>query len=238
MITVIPAIDIIEGRCVRLTKGDYGTGKVYGDPLDMAKAFLDAGASRIHLVDLDGAKASSPCNLKVLEQVASIGLKPEWGGGIKTAEALSSVFNSGACWAIIGSIAVKNPELFASWLETYGAQRMILGADVRGRNVAVNGWKEDSPVTISELITSFPGLQEVICTDISRDGTLTGPSLDLYKSLQEEFPQIAFTVSGGISSAQDISEVEAMGMSKVIVGKAFYEGRVTLKELSQWWQNE
>lgn len=115
---------------------------------------------------------------------------------------------------------------------------MILGADVRGRNVAVNGWKEDSPVTISELITSFPGLQEVICTDISRDGTLTGPSLDLYKSLQEEFPQIAFTVSGGISSAQDISEVEAMGMSKVIVGKAFYEGRVTLKELSKWWQNE
>lgn len=238
MIQVIPAIDIIQGRCVRLTKGDYSTGKVYGDPLDMAKAFADAGASRIHLVDLDGAKASSPCNLKVLEQVASIGMKAEWGGGIKSTEALSSVFNSGACWAIIGSIAVKNPDLFASWLNTYGSERMILGADVRGRNVAVNGWKEDSPVTISELITGFGGLRQVICTDISRDGTLFGPSFGLYSELQKEFPDIEFTVSGGISSDADIAKVEQMGLSRVIVGKAFYEGRISLEELSQWWQKE
>ena len=240
MIDVIPAIDIIDGRCVRLSKGDYASEKVYGEPLEMAKAFAGAGASRIHLVDLDGAKASSPANLRTLEKIAAEGsLKIEWGGGIKSPEALGQVFDAGADYAIVGSIAATSPELFKNWLNDFGPDRIILGADIKNGKIAVKGWLEESPTGICELIDGFLpfGLQQVVCTDISRDGMLCGPALALYRELAARYPSLRFTVSGGISCAADIREVEAAGLPAVIVGKAYYEGRITLAELEQWWQN-
>ena len=240
MIDVIPAIDIIDGRCVRLSKGDYASEKVYGEPLEMAKAFAGAGASRIHLVDLDGAKASSPANLRTLEKIAAEGsLKIEWGGGIKSPEALGQVFDAGANYAIVGSIAATSPELFNEWLKDFGPDRIILGADIKNGKIAVKGWLEESSTGICELIDGFLpyGLKQVICTDISRDGMLCGPALALYRELAARYPSLRFTVSGGISCAADIREVEAAGLPAVIVGKAYYEGRITLAELKQWWQN-
>ncbi len=240
MIEVIPAIDIIDGRCVRLSQGDYGRSKTYGAPLDMAKAFADAGASRVHLVDLDGAKASSPANLAVLEKIASLGaLRSEWGGGIKSAQALRSVFDAGADWAIVGSIAALEPDLFAQWLQAFGSEKLILGADVKNARIAVKGWLEESALGIEDLLEKFRpcGLVQVICTDISKDGMLCGPSEEMYTQLKTRFPEMEFTVSGGISKNADIERIEELGLPRVIVGKAFYEGRITLKELSKWWQN-
>ena len=240
MTEVIPAIDIIDGRCVRLSQGDYARSRVYGEPLDMAEAFADAGAGRLHLVDLDGAKASEPANLKVLEAIKSrTSLKVEWGGGIKTQEALSSVLDAGADYAIIGSVAACRPELFARWLEDYGPERIILGADVKDGRIAVKGWKESSAYGLSELLRLFgkSGLSQVICTDISKDGMLCGPDVPMYKALQEAFPEIQFTVSGGISCNGDLVSVDEAGLPRVIVGKAYYEGKITLEELSSWWQN-
>ena len=240
MIEVIPAIDIIDGRCVRLSQGDYSSKRVYGDPLDMAKAFADEGASRIHLVDLDGAKASAPANLKVLEGIASLGsMRCEWGGGIKSAEALRSVFDAGADYPIVGSIAALKPELFAQWLDAFGPEKLILGADVKNAKIAVKGWLEESALGIEELLEMFRphGLVQVICTDISKDGMLCGPSEKMYTNLKENFPEMEFTVSGGISCNADIERVEELGLPRVIVGKAYYEGRITLKELAKWWQN-
>ena len=240
MIEVIPAIDIIDGRCVRLSQGDYGRSKTYGDPLDMAKAFTDAGASRVHLVDLDGAKASSPANLAVLEKIASLGaLRSEWGGGIKSAQALRSVFDAGADWAIVGSIAALEPDLFAQWLLAFGPEKLILGADVKNARIAVKGWLEESALGIEDLLEKFRpcGLVQVICTDISKDGMLCGPSEEMYTQLKTRFPEMEFTVSGGISKNADIERIEELGLPRVIVGKAFYEGRITLKELAKWWQN-
>jgi len=240
MIEVIPAIDIIDGRCVRLSQGDYGRSKTYGDPLDMAKAFADAGASRVHLVDLDGAKASSPANLAVLEKIASLGpLRSEWGGGIKSAQALRSVFDAGADWAIVGSIAALEPDLFAQWLQAFGPEKLILGADVKNARIAVKGWLEESALGIEDLLEKFRpcGLVQVICTDISKDGMLCGPSEEMYTQLKTRFPEMEFTVSGGISKNADIERIEELGLPRVIVGKAFYEGRITLKELAKWWQN-
>lgn len=240
MIEVIPAIDIIEGRCVRLSQGDYGRSKTYGDPLDMAKAFADAGASRVHLVDLDGAKASSPANLAVLEKIASLGaMRSEWGGGIKSAQALRSVFDAGADYAIVGSIAALEPDLFAGWLQAFGPEKLILGADVKNARIAVKGWLEESALGIEDLLEKFRphGLVQVICTDISKDGMLCGPSEEMYTQLKSSFPEMEFTVSGGISENADIERIEELGLPRVIVGKAFYEGRITLKELAKWWQN-
>ena len=240
MIEVIPAIDIIEGRCVRLSQGDYGRSKTYGDPLDMAKAFADAGASRVHLVDLDGAKASSPANLAVLEKIASLGaMRSEWGGGIKSAQALRSVFDAGADYAIVGSIAALEPDLFAGWLQAFGPEKLILGADVKNARIAVKGWLEESALGIEDLLEKFRPhrLVQVICTDISKDGMLCGPSEEMYTQLKSSFPEMEFTVSGGISENADIERIEELGLPRVIVGKAFYEGRITLKELAKWWQN-
>lgn len=240
MIEVIPAIDIIGGRCVRLSQGDYALKKEYGVPSDMARCFADAGARRIHLVDLDGAKASCPANLRVLEEIAALGsLKIEWGGGIKTASALSDVFGAGADYAIIGSVAALRPELFEEWLQEFGPARVVLGADVRGGMVAVNGWKEDSSTGLRELLDRFVpfGLSQVVCTDISRDGMLCGPATGMYAELQDSYRGVDFTVSGGISSDADIAALDALGLRKVIVGKAFYEGRISIKELERWWQN-
>ncbi|MBQ0126937.1 MAG: 1-(5-phosphoribosyl)-5-[(5-phosphoribosylamino)methylideneamino]imidazole-4-carboxamide isomerase [Bacteroidales bacterium] len=238
MIEIIPAIDLIDGRCVRLSQGDYGQKKIYdGDPADIASAYADCGVHRIHLVDLDGAKAGSPQNLKTLERIATkVGCDIEWGGGISSEEALHSVLDAGAGHAIIGSVAALNPALFKEWLRSYGGGKVILGADVRGRKVAVKGWLEDSPVTIDELLEDFGacGLEETICTDISRDGMLQGPNQALYSGLQEQFPALSFTVSGGISSMADIVSLSEAGLRKVIVGKAIYEKRITLKDIELW----
>ncbi len=240
MIKIIPAIDLMEGRCVRLTRGDYGQKKVYsGSPVDQARQFADAGVSRIHLVDLDGAKAGSPCNLRVLEGIASaVSCELEWGGGIGTTEALQSVMDAGATHAIIGSVAALKPELFEEWLSRYGF-RLILGADVRDGLVAVKGWTSLSAVSVDELVQRFLplGLKECIVTDISRDGMLGGPASALYERLQSAFPTLSFTVSGGISSMDDIRSLDEKGLRKVIVGKAFYEQRITLKDIASWSQN-
>ena len=240
MIEIIPAIDLIDGRCVRLSQGDYGQKKIYdGNPADIAAAYADCGVRRIHLVDLDGAKAGSPQNLKTLERIAGkLGCDIEWGGGISSSEALHSVLDAGAGHAIIGSVAALNPALFKEWLLAYGGGKVILGADVRGRRIAVKGWLEDSPLTIDALLDDFSGcgLQETICTDISRDGMLQGPNQALYVGLQEQYPTLSFTVSGGISSMADIESLSAAGLRKVIVGKAIYEKRITLKDIGQWSQ--
>lgn len=239
MIEIIPAIDIIEGRCVRLSQGDYGRSKVYDAlPLDMALAYQDAGVSRLHLVDLDGAKQSEPANLRVLEQLASrTGMKIEWGGGIKSEEALRSVFDAGAAFAICGSVAALKPELFREWLLAFGPN-VILGADIKDGRVAVNGWLAETELGIEELIDMFAGdgLGNVICTDISRDGMLQGPSFELYKDLQQRYDAIDITVSGGISCMADIEKLEEMELRKVIVGKAIYEGRITMEDIEQWSQ--
>lgn len=239
MIQILPAIDIIDGRCVRLTRGDYAQKKVYdASPVDMAARYADCGVTRIHLVDLDGARLSAPANLAVLEQIASRGeVETEWGGGIADETALRNVFDAGATKAIIGSVAALKPALFADWLTLFGADRLILGADVRDGKVAVKGWQESAGLSASALIAGFEGLQEVICTEISRDGMLGGPAFDLYKALQTEFPSVAFTASGGISSMDDLRALDAMGMPRAIVGKAIYENRISLEEIKLWSQN-
>ena len=239
MIQIIPAIDIIEGRCVRLSKGDYDRRKVYdAQPLDMAKAYEDAGIKRLHLVDLDGAKANGPQNLATLEQIAArTSLEIEFGGGIKTTDALQAVFDYGATYAIAGSIAAREPELFEQWLLAYGPGKMILGADLRDGKVSVGGWLEDMELTIDDLISRFPAVTQIICTDISRDGMLQGPAFELYKDLQGRYTAIDFTVSGGISSMADIERLNDEGLRRVIVGKAIYENRISLKDIERWLQN-
>ena len=241
MVEIIPAIDIIEGRCVRLLQGDYAQRKVYdASPVDMAKRYADCGVNRIHVVDLDGAKSSSPKNLKTLERMAvGASVEIEWGGGLKSEEALRSIFDYGATYAIAGSVAAQRRELFAEWLQIFGGERMILGADVRNGKVSVNGWLEDLALSIEELIDGFLpyGLNQVICTDITKDGMLQGPSFGLYTDLQSRYEQVDFTVSGGIASMADIERAEELNLRKVIVGKAIYENRITLKDIERWLLN-
>ena len=240
MIEIIPAIDIIGGKCTRLSQGDYATQKNYGgDPTEWARAYADCGVRRLHLVDLEGAKEAAPKNLRTLEAIASLGLlKVEWGGGIKDDDALASVWNAGADWAIIGSIAAKEPELMLRWLRAYGS-RIILGADVRDGKVAVSGWLEDSGIDLDDLVKEFlpAGLEQSIVTDISRDGMLQGPSFDLYRGLQEKFPELKTIVSGGVSSLDDVRRADELGLPGIIVGKAIYENRITLNELAICLQN-
>lgn len=240
-IEIIPATDIIDGACVRLTQGDYGRQTTYfRDPLEAALRFEEAGIRRLHMVDLDGAKASEPRNLAVLERVATkTSLEVQYGGGIKSREALRSVFDAGASRAICGSIAVREPELFAGWLAEFGSGRLILGADIRDGSVAIQGWTERSETTVQELIARFAaqGLTQVICTDIARDGMLCGASAEFYAALQGRFPDVEVTVSGGIGSMADIGALDGAGLRSVIVGKALYEGRITLKELERCLQN-
>ncbi len=240
MISIIPAIDLIDGRCVRLTRGDYSQKKVYdGNPADLARSYADCGVKRIHLVDLDGARAGAPHNLKTLEQIAkAVSCELEWGGGIKDDAALQAVFSAGASHAIVGSVAALQPDVFAEWLGRYG-ERMILGADVRDGFVAVKGWLEAAPVGIDELISHFlpAGLKECIVTEISRDGMLQGPAAALYVRLQRDFPGLGITVSGGISSMADIRMLDALHLGKVIVGKAIYENHITLEDIKTWSQS-
>ena len=241
MIEIIPAIDIIEGRCVRLSQGDYARSKVYdSSPVDMAKRYADCGVKRIHVVDLDGAKSSSPKNLKTLEKMAvGASVEIEWGGGIKSEESLRALFDYGATYAIVGSVAARTPELFAEWLDMFGGEKMVLGADVREGKVSVNGWQEDLGVSIEELVDGFlpHSLSQVICTDITKDGMLQGPSFGLYADLQSRYESVDFTVSGGISSMADIEKLNEMQLRKVIVGKAIYENRITLKDIERWLLN-
>ena len=238
---IIPAIDLMDGKCVRLTQGDYGQKKeCSADPLDMARSYEDCGMTRLHVVDLDGAKAKKPCNLAVLERIASAtSLDIEWGGGIKDAEALSSALNAGAGRIICGSIAVDDRQTFSSWLSQFGPSRIILGADVRDGKVATHGWLKDSGLALEELMEWYvpEGLNQMICTDISKDGMLQGPDFDFYVGLKSAWPGVDVTLSGGISCMDDIIRTAELGLHSVIVGKAIYEGRITLKEIEKWLLN-
>jgi len=234
---IIPAIDIIDGKCVRLTQGDYAQKKIYNEfPLEVAMEFEDAGLKRLHLVDLDGAKAGKVKNWKVLETVASkTGLAVDFGGGIKTAQDVDIVFNSGAALATVGSIAVKDAPLFVSWLEEYGASRFFLGADVKNEKITVGGWLETTDRWVYDFIEEYAakGITQLFCTDVSKDGLLQGPALELYSAIVEKFPDLHFVASGGVSGMDDLLRLEEIGCKGVIIGKAIYEGRVTLKELSE-----
>lgn len=232
---IIPAIDIIDGKCVRLIEGDYSQKTIYNEnPLEVAKSFENAGIKRLHLVDLDGAKAGKVINWKVLESIAkNTQLVIDFGGGIKKETDLKLVFESGAALATIGSLAVKEPALFESWLNHYGANKFLLGADVKGENIAIGGWLETTNETIIEFIHNYTlkGVTQLFCTDISKDGKLEGPSIELYKKIIQQFPELYFIASGGVSSMKDIEELRLIGCSGVIVGKAIYEGRIKMNEL-------
>lgn len=232
---LIPAIDIIDGQCVRLTKGDYAQKTVYRDhPWDVAKEFETYGFKRLHVVDLDGAKAKHIVNSEVLQKITTeTSLTVDFGGGIKTDEDIEKAFANGAQMVTVGSIAVTNPELFLSWIKKYGADRMILGADVRNGKISINGWKEDSSEDLLPFLRKYvdAGVTNVLCTEISKDGTLQGPAIDLYKRIMQEYPNLHLIASGGVSSIDDIKALEAAGIPAVVFGKAIYEGRINLKEL-------
>ena len=238
MIELIPAIDIIDGKCVRLSQGDYDTQKVYNEsPLEVAKEFEANGIRRLHVVDLDGAKSSHIVNYKVLDQIAGhTSLTIDFGGGIKTDEDLTIAFEYGAQMVTLGSIAVKNPDLFKSWLHKYGAERIILGADVKDNRISVNGWKEESQQELLPFLDGYTqeGIRKVLCTDISRDGMLQGPSIELYKQIMGQFPDMHLIASGGVSGLDDIIRLDEAGIPAVVFGKALYEGRITLKDLNRF----
>lgn len=240
-IEIIPAIDIIGGQCVRLTQGDYSQRTVYSsDPVEIAKSYEAIGIRRLHVVDLDGAKAAAPQNLDTLRKIATATkLDIQYGGGIKSGEALKAVLAAGANRAICGSVVITAPDRFEEWLTVYGPEHIILGADTKAGKVAINGWLESSQTDVQTIVRRFAerGLRQVICTDISRDGMLEGPNFELYTTLQSEFPEVDITVSGGISSLDDIVRLDDMGLRSVIVGKAIYEGRITLKDLERCLQN-
>jgi len=235
---IIPAIDIINGKCVRLSKGDYATEKVYNEnPLEIAKMFEDHGIKHLHLVDLDGAKASHIVNYKVLETIASkTNLSIDFGGGLKSNEDLKIAFESGANQITGGSIAVKNPEIFQTWLNKYGADKIILGADVNNEKVAVGGWLEESDKELVPFIQDYEkdGVSYVICTDISKDGMLQGPSFDLYQKILNETNNIKLIASGGISTFDEIPKLAEMGCEGTIIGKAIYEHKISMKQLENY----
>lgn len=238
MIEIIPAIDIIGGKCVRLTKGDYNQKTSYSDqPLEVAQRFEDAGIHRLHLVDLDGAKASHIVNKDVLYTITSkTSLKVDFGGGIKSDEDIEQAFDAGASQVTGGSIAVKDKQRFLSWLEKYGNEKLILGADVQDGKIAVSGWQEDTDEEILDFVEKYAqkGVKYVISTDISKDGALQGPSFELYQILKEQFPNMYIIASGGVTTVDDIRRLNEMGIDGVIIGKAYYEGRITLEELKEF----
>ena len=240
MIELIPAIDIIEGQCVRLTKGDYDQKTVYGNPLEMAQEFERIGFRRLHMVDLDGAKSKHIVNDEVLNRITkATNLIVDFGGGIKTDEDIRKAFDNGASMVTVGSIAVTHPELFLSWVEQYGAERLILGADVRNGKISINGWKEDSTEDLLPFLRRYidAGVRNVLCTEISKDGTLQGPAIELYQRVMKEYPELHLIASGGVSSIEDIKSLDAAGIPAVVFGKAIYEGKINLQELWDW-QNE
>jgi phosphoribosylformimino-5-aminoimidazole carboxamide ribotide isomerase len=235
MIELIPAIDIINGQCVRLTKGNYDQKKVYNDdPAAVAKEFEQLGFQRLHIVDLDGAKSKHIVNDAVLRSITTeTKLIVDFGGGIKTEEDIEKAFEAGASMVTVGSIAVTKPTLFIQWLDKYGADKMILGADVRNGMISINGWKEDSKEELLPFLKKYidAGVKNVLCTEISKDGTLQGPAVTLYKEVMKAYPQLHLIASGGVSQKEDIEELEREGIPAVVFGKAIYEGRIDLKEL-------
>ena len=237
MIELIPAIDIIEGQCVRLTKGDYDQKTVYGNPLEMAQEFERIGFRRLHMVDLDGAKSKHIVNDEVLNRITkATNLIVDFGGGIKTDEDIRKAFDNGASMVTVGSIAVTQPELFLSWVEQYGAERLILGADVRNGKISINGWKEDSTEDLLPFLRRYidAGVRNVLCTEISKDGTLQGPAIELYQRVMKKYPELHLIASGGVSSIEDIKSLDAAGIPAVVFGKAIYEGKINLQELWDW----
>jgi len=235
---IIPAIDIIEGKCVRLTGGDYAQKKIYNeDPLEVAKAFEGIGLMRLHLVDLDGAKAGQVVNWKVLEKIANnTELKIDFGGGIKTEATLKTVLDTGATYATIGSLAVKNELLFQEWIARFGAKVFMLGADVFEEKIAIGGWLEKTEISVFDFMKSYidKGVKQIFCTDIKKDGKLQGPSIELYQKIIEQFPALHLIASGGVSSLDDLIELEEIGCSAAIVGKAIYENKITISELANF----
>jgi phosphoribosylformimino-5-aminoimidazole carboxamide ribotide isomerase len=232
---IIPAIDIIDGKCVRLTQGDYQQKKIYNEnPLEVALEFEDAGLQRLHLVDLDGAKAGAVKNWKVLETIAGkTKLVIDFGGGIKTDKDVDIVFNSGAALATVGSIAVKNEQEFVKWLLTYGADKFLLGADVKEEKIAVGGWLETTDIWIYDFIEKYlaHGVQQIFCTDVSKDGLLQGPATQLYKNIIQKFPSLQLIASGGVSNMEDVLQLQEIGCSGAIIGKAIYEGHIQVSDL-------
>ena len=235
MIELIPAIDIINGQCVRLTKGDYDQKTVYRDsPAEVAKEFEEIGFRRLHVVDLDGAKSKHIVNEAVLTAITTeTNLVVDFGGGIKTDEDIEKAFAAGASMVTVGSIAVTKPDLFMGWLEKYGPERMILGADVRHGKISINGWKEDSSEDLLPFLRKYieAGVRNVLCTEISKDGTLSGPAISLYSEVMEAYPELHLIASGGVSSLDDIKALDAAGIPAVVFGKAIYEGRIDLHQL-------
>ena len=235
MIELIPAIDLIEGKCVRLTQGDYATRKIYNeDPLEVAKQFEDHGLHRLHLVDLDGAKAGHIVNYRILERIATrTSLLIDFGGGLKQEDDLEIAFESGAQKVTGGSIAVKDPQTFTQWISKFGSERIILGADAKDKKIAISGWEEKTDLELIPFIQSFhhQGITQVICTDIARDGMLAGPAIELYQEILDSLPNLTLIASGGVSSVADIERLDEAGIPAVIFGKAIYEGRIQLKDL-------
>jgi phosphoribosylformimino-5-aminoimidazole carboxamide ribotide isomerase len=238
MIEIIPAIDIIDGKCVRLSQGDYDTKKVYHEsPVEVAKEFEGAGIKRLHMVDLDGAKQGKIINLKTLETVAAqTKLIIDFGGGIKRTNDVESVLNAGAAFINIGSIAVKQPELVENWIKQFGASKILLGADVKDENIMIHGWQQSANINIINYISTYitKAINQIFCTDISKDGLLQGTSIDLYKKILNAFPQLNLIASGGVTSVDDIEQLNAIGCSGVIIGKALYEGKIKLHELKKF----
>ena len=240
-IELIPALDIIAGQCVRLTKGDYDQKSVYGKPLDMAQEFERIGFERLHVVDLDGAKSKHIVNDKVLSEItANTKLTVDFGGGIKTHQDIEKAFAAGARMVTIGSIAVTEPKLFTWWLQKYGPDRVILGADVRNGKISINGWKEDSVEDLLPFLKKYvdAGVKNVLCTEISKDGTLAGPAIDLYREVLNAYPELHLIASGGVSSIDDIKALDKAGIPAVVFGKAIYEGRIDLEDLRRAGQKQ
>ncbi|RYF86869.1 MAG: 1-(5-phosphoribosyl)-5-[(5-phosphoribosylamino)methylideneamino]imidazole-4-carboxamide isomerase [Chitinophagaceae bacterium] len=232
---IVPAIDIIDGKCVRLTHGDYAQKKIYNEhPLEVARQFEDAGMQRLHLVDLDGAKEGKVKNWKVLETIAGkTSLVIDFGGGIKAEKDVQIVFDSGAALATIGSMAVKEKETFLQWLQKFGADKFLLGADVKGEKLTISGWTEQTEIWIYDFIEDYiqQGIKQIFCTDVAKDGALEGPSNELYKSIIQKFPDLHFIASGGVSSIDDVYALQDIGCKGVIIGKAIYEGRIKISDL-------
>lgn len=237
MIELIPAIDIIDGKCVRLTKGDYDSKKIYNeDPVAQALEFEKLGFKRLHIVDLDGAKSKHIVNDSVLRNITSAtNLIVDFGGGIKTEDDIKKAFEAGASMVTIGSVAVTHRELFLQWLDTFGAERIILGADVRNGKISINGWKEDSQEDLLPFLKTYieHGVKNVLCTEISKDGTLAGPAIELYQSIMKEYPEIHLIASGGVSCNDDINNLNAKGIPAVVFGKAYYEGKIDINTLNK-----
>lgn len=235
---IIPAIDLIDGKCVRLTQGDYNQKTIYNEnPVEVAKSFEAAGLKRLHLVDLDGAKAGQVTNWKVLENITeNTNLEIDFGGGIKSEKDVEIVLGSGAKYATIGSIAVKNESLFSTWIEKYSPSKFLLGADVKNAFITIGGWLETTDLSVFDFIEKYQqkGIQNIFCTDVSKDGLLQGPSLPLYQQIIQKFPDLQFIASGGVSSIADLEALKQIGCAAAIVGKAIYEGKVTLEALSKF----